>query len=150
MAHLDTSATTRLLRYAAALFAVGLLIHTGDHLRRGLDAVTTEVLWSGNVSTVVAVVAIALAFANHRSAPLVAVVVGFSQALGVAAVHLAPGWGPFSDSLAEGGVDVGSWAAVLLEIVGGAAFGAAGLFALTRGRLHTAPASRSATISSQS
>ena len=118
------------LRWAAVLLAVGLLVHTADHLRRGLDEITTQVFWAGNVSTVLALAAITLVFAGHRRAAQLAVVVGLSQALGVAAVHLLPAWGVLSDSLADGGVDAISWVAVLAEIAGAAAFGAAGLFAL--------------------
>lgn len=131
-AALDSSRGDRVLRYAAVLFAAGLLVHGADHFRRGLDVVTTEVFWAGNVTTVVAVVAIALVFLGNRWAPLLAVAVGFSQAIGVAAVHLPPGWGAFSDSLADSGVDALSWAAVLVEIAGAAAFGTAGVYALRR------------------
>ena len=127
-------AATLALRWAAVALAVGLLVHTVDHLRRGLDAVTTEVFWAGNVSTVLALVAITLVFASHRRAAQLAVVVGVSQALGVAAVHLLPAWGVLSDSLRDGGVDAVSWVAVLAEIAGAAAFGVAGLFVLTQPR----------------
>ncbi len=129
----DLSHGERMLRYAAVLFAAGLLVHTGDHLRRGLDVVTTEVFWAGNVSTVLAVAVIALVFLGNRWAPLLAVAAGFSQALGVAAVHLLPGWGAFSDSLSAGGVDALSWAAVLIEIGGALALGVAGAAVLRHG-----------------
>jgi hypothetical protein len=62
----------RVLRYAALVYAAGLLAHTADHLRRGLDVLTPEVLWAGNVSGIVAIVAIALApsgFAWRRRSP---------------------------------------------------------------------------------
>jgi hypothetical protein len=123
----------RLLKYAALVYAVGFLLHTADHLRRGLDVLTPEVFWAGNVSGAVAVAAIALALAGHGLAPLIAVAHGFSQALGVSAVHLLPGWGAFSDSLPDGGADALSWAAVLLEIGAALAFGLAGAYALRRG-----------------
>jgi len=40
------------LRIAAVVFAVALLVHGADHLRRGMDVVTPEVFWLGNVQLV--------------------------------------------------------------------------------------------------
>jgi hypothetical protein len=74
-------------------------------------------LATGLPELVVAVAAIALAFMGHRLAPLVAVAHGFSQALGVAAVHLLPRWSAFGDSFSDAWADVLSWAAVVVEIV---------------------------------
>ena len=127
---LGTLPAEQIFRYAAVGYAAGLVVHTADHLRRGLDVVTPEVLWSGNVTGVVAMVAIALALGGHGLAPLVAVVAGWSQALGVAAVHLLPRWSAFSDSLLGGSGDALSWAAVLFEIAGALAFGTAGAYLL--------------------
>ena len=127
----------RLLRAVALGYAAGFLVHSVDHVRRGLDLLTPEVIWAGNASGVFAIVAIVLALVGHRLAPLLSVAHGFSQALGVAAVHLLPRWSAFSDSLAGGGADALSWVAVLIEIAGALAFGAAGAYALRRG-----PASR--------
>jgi hypothetical protein len=126
------SAGSHLLRYAALAYGVGFLLHTADHLRRGIEAVTPQVLWMGNVASVIAIAAIALAIAGYRVAPAIAAVHGFTQAIGVAAVHLLPAWGAFSDSLPDGGADVLSWAAVLAEIVGALAFGVAGATLLRR------------------
>jgi hypothetical protein len=123
----------RVLKYAALIYAGGLLVHTADHLRRGLDVLTPEVFWAGNVSGVMAVVAIALALVGHRLAPLVAVAHGVTQGLGVAAVHLLPRWSAFSDSLLVGGADILSLAAVLTEIGTALAFAAAGIYVLRRG-----------------
>jgi hypothetical protein len=119
-----------LLWSAALLYAVGVVAHTGDHLRRGFDVLTPEVFWAGAVGTVASVAAVALVLGGHRLASLVAAAVGFAQALGVSAVHLPPRWGPLSDSLPAGGADALSWAAVLLEIGGALALGAAGAYAL--------------------
>jgi hypothetical protein len=115
------------------VYAVGFLLHTADHLRRGLEVLTPEVLWAGSISGVMAVAAIALALVGHPLAPLIAVAHGFSQALGVSAVHLLPRWSAFSDSLPDGGVDTLSWAAVLIEIAAAFAFGAACAYVLRRG-----------------
>jgi hypothetical protein len=128
----DALPAHRLLRYAALVYAVGFLLHTADHLRRGLDVLTPEVFWAGNVTGVVAVAAISMALAGHRLAPLIACAHGIAQGLGVAAVHLLPSWGAFSDSLPDGGADVLSWAAVLVEIAAAFAFGVAGAYILRR------------------
>ena len=58
------SAAPRILWYAALAYGVGFLIHTVDHLRRGIDAVTPQVLWMGKVSSMVAIAAVVLALAG--------------------------------------------------------------------------------------
>ena len=118
-----------LLRYATLLYAFGLIVHTADHLHRGIDVLTWEVLWAGNVSTILGVVVIVLVLAGHRLAPLLAAVTGISIAVGVSAVHLLPHWSAFSDAFpgASGtGVTPVSWTVVLVEIVGALAMGIAG------------------------
>jgi hypothetical protein len=120
----------RILRIAAVVFAVGFVLHNADHFRRGTDAVTSEVLWAGTLSGIGAVVAVILVLSGNRWGPLAATLIGFSMAIGVSAVHLAPHWSAFSDSLPDEGLGVFTWVAVLAEIVGAAVFGAAGLKAL--------------------
>jgi hypothetical protein len=123
----------RLLAYAAALYAVGLAVHTADHIRRGTDVLTGEVLALGTASTLGGLAVIALVFARHRLAPLAAVVFGFPVALGVAATHLLPEWSDFSDAFPGAhhtGVTAFSWAVALLEIAGLLALGAAGVYAM--------------------
>ena len=130
----------RYLRAAAIVYATGLVLHTADHLRRGLDVVTPAVLWAGNVSTVIGLVTVVLVLARHRWAPLVAAVTGVPIALGVAAVHLLPEWGALSDPFVGAthtGVTVLSWTVVLVEIVGALALGLAGARAI---RLDHVPA----------
>ena len=122
------------LKYAALVLLVGFLLHNADHVRRGYDATTTQVMWAGTVAAVLMIVAIGLALAGHRLAPLVAAVVGFGVALGVGAVHLAPPWGAFSDSLLVAGIDRLSWLAVLAEIGAALLFGAAGAWVLRGSR----------------
>jgi hypothetical protein len=122
--------TDRVFRSVALVYAAAFLLHNADHVRRGLDALTPEVLWAGTVSGLVAVGAIVLALAGWKLAPLLAIAHGFSQALSVAAVHLLPPWGALSDSLATANVDLLSWAAVLAEVAGAFAFGVAGAYAL--------------------
>jgi hypothetical protein len=126
--HLDPS---RVLASAALLFLVGFVLHTADHFRRGIDAITREVLWSGTASSILAITAIVLALRGHRLAPYGAIAVGITG-FAIVAVHLAPSWGIFSDSLPDGHVDGLTWAAVLLEIMGALTFGAAGVYALRR------------------
>ena len=129
----------RVLKYAALLYAAGFLLHNADHVRRGLDVLTPEVLGAGSASGVVAVGAIALALVGHPLAPLVAVAHGLSQGLGVAAVHLLPHWSTFSDSLPDGGADALSWVAVLVEIGSALGFGVAGAYVLARRQQRVTP-----------
>ena len=120
----------RALRYAAAVYGIGLAVHTADHVRRGLGAVTGEVFWAGNVSTVLGVMAIVLIFMRHRLAPLAAAWTCLPIAIGVASVHLLPHWGVLSDPFPGGqanGVTALSWFAVLTEITGAAAAGVLGI-----------------------
>jgi hypothetical protein len=125
-----------LLRLTATVYLAGWTLHTADHIRRGIDAITAEVFWAGNISGLIALAAIGLAFAGHRLAPVAAVAAGLPAAIGVAAVHLLPGWGVFSDSLPDGHVDRLTWAAVLVEIAGALAFGLAGLVEVRRRGVH--------------
>jgi len=129
----------RLLRYSALLYAVGIVIHMADHVRRGLEVLTPQVLWSGNVTGIISIVAIVLALVGYRLAPAIAVAHGFTQAIGVSAVHLLPAWGAFSDSLLTGGADPLSWIAVLTEIVCALAFGVAGALVLRRSGVAAGP-----------
>lgn len=118
------------LRYAAVFYGLGTLLHTLDHLRRGIDEISPEVFWAGNVSTPIAIIAIFLAAVGYRYAPLIAVVFGFPHAFGIAAVHVLPHWGVLSDSLSGNGADALSWVAVWSEILGAFVFALAGVYAL--------------------
>jgi hypothetical protein len=80
----------RILRYASVMFAVALIVHGADHLRRGTDVLTTEVLWAGNVQTIGALVTLVLVFTRHRWAPVAAIIIGFASAFGFTVVHLLP------------------------------------------------------------
>ncbi|MFP3900844.1 MAG: hypothetical protein ACLFXM_08295 [Acidimicrobiia bacterium] len=124
--------TDRWLRAAALVFLVTFVGHTADHLRRGLDAISTEVEVLGNAGTVLTVVAIGLVLAGHRWGPAAAVAAGLPLALGFALVHFLPDWGAFSDSFPSGDVDALSWLAASGEVVGALVFAAAGARALRR------------------
>jgi len=122
------------LRYAALIFAAALLVHGADHWRRGFRVLTPEVYWAGMVLSVLAVISITLVLTRHSWGPLVAVVVGFPMAVGVAAAHLLPHWSSFSDAFPGSGVDSLSYAAVVFEVIGSLVFGAAGTRILLRPR----------------
>ena len=129
----------RVLRLAGAVFAVALGVHGIDHMRRGVDVISTEVLWLGNVQTVGAVVALFLVFTGHRWGPAAAAAIGFASAVGFTVVHLLPYWSVLSDNFpgAESGAGVTaySWFAALFEIGADVAFGWAGLRVLCGARL---------------
>jgi hypothetical protein len=124
---------TRWLRYAALLYALGLALHTADHLRRGIDVVTPQVLWAGNLSTLVGITTIVMVVVGYRLAPEFAAWTGIPVALGVAAVHLLPRWSALSDPFIGArntGVTALSWIVVAIEIVGAVAMGVAGIAVL--------------------
>jgi hypothetical protein len=120
------------LTLGAYVFAVGLVLHTGDHLRRGTDVITDHVLVGGYIVAAVSVVTIGLILADHRLASITAAVGGFAVAVGVSAAHLLPTWSAFSDSLPDQGLDAFTWFAVLVEIGGALLVGALGLRELIR------------------
>src|SRR4051812_7022746 len=88
----------RYMRYAALVYFVGIVAHTADHLRRGTDVITSQVLWLGYLGFAAAALVFFLILIRHPLAPLVGTVVGFAVAIGVSAVHLLPHWSAFSDA----------------------------------------------------
>jgi hypothetical protein len=130
----------RWLRYAALFYALGLGLHTADHLRRGLDASTGPVLVAGNLSTAIGVTVAVMVIVGYRHAPMFAAITGFPIAIGVAAVHLLPTWSALSDSFVNAhdtGVTAMSWSVVLIEIVGALALGITGLMVVHEQRAAT-------------
>ena len=130
------------LRAAAVFYLVAWGVHTGDHVRRGLGVVTTEVSVVGSVAAVLQLVAIAAVLTRRWWAPLAAAAVGLPDAVGIAAVHLLPHWSSLSDAFpgAHGtGVTAFSWFAAALEVAGALAFGLAGLVVWRRGSWPSAP-----------
>jgi hypothetical protein len=117
---------TRLVA-AAAVFMSANLLHTIDHMRQGTERLTTEVFAGGTAITLAALVVLFLAVRGDSRAPLAAVVVGLSAALGVSASHVAPHWSAFSDPYPDLSLDALSWAVMLAEIAAGLALAAAGL-----------------------
>jgi hypothetical protein len=126
---------TRWLKYAALLYALGLALHTADHVRRGLDVISTEVQVAGYLSTAVGIVTVALILAGNRHGPLLAAITGIPIAIGVAAVHLLPHWSVLSDAFlgAHNTCVTGeSWTVVTIEIVGALAMGLIGISLVRR------------------
>src|SRR5690242_17610226 len=125
------------LRVAAVVFAIALAVHGADHFRRGMDVLTPEVFWLGNLQIVLSVVTLVLVFRGHRWAPACAVAVGFASAIGFSAAHLLPHWSTFSDAFTGAHhaphVTAFSWFAAGFEIVAGLALGIAGLRARRAG-----------------
>jgi hypothetical protein len=129
-----------LLTWAAWIFLLAWAVHTGDHLRRGMDTVTTQVSALGTTAGLLQLVAIAFVLMRQRAAPVLAVAVGVPAAIGIAAVHLLPDWGVWSDSFpdaVENGVTGFSWFAATFEVTGAALFAAAGIYSLLRTRTRT-------------
>jgi hypothetical protein len=129
-------AVFRTLRWAAVLYVLAVLVHGADHVRRGIDAVTTEVRSSGLVQLVLALVVLFLVLRGHRWAAAAATSLGFTSALLFVAVHFVPYWGSFSDSFTGSrvGPDVTalSWVAAIVEVAAGLALGWAGARAFPR------------------
>jgi hypothetical protein len=127
-----------LLKATGVVFAVALVVHGADHVRRGVGDLEPAVFWLGNLQTVAALTALFLVFTRHRWAPVAAIVVGFTSAVGFALVHLLPDWGPLSDAFpgahGHAGVTAFSWFAALFEIGADLAFGAAGVVTLRSGQ----------------
>jgi len=119
------------LRVAGVVFAVALLVHGADHFRRGMDVITPEVFWLGNLQIALSIVTLVLVFRGHRWAPVFAIVTGFASAIGFSAAHLLPHWSAFSDAFTGAHhaphVTAFSWFAACFEIVAGLALGIAGL-----------------------
>ena len=128
------------LRRTALIFAAAVLVHGGDHLRRGLDASPAAVVVAGTIQATVVVIAVAVVFRSTRWAAYAAMVTGFtSAALFIYAhvlpidAHVLPGFWTLSDSfVSEPHTEVNwfSWVTAALEIVAGIVFGVAGARAL--------------------
>ena len=125
---------------AAAFFTVAVLIHNSDHVRRGADAVSTDVFWVGTSSIAVEIALVVLATQRHRLAPLAAAAGGLSLAAGYVLVHFLPARGWLSDSFTSAtGVSPLSWIAASLEVAAAVTLGVVGLIVLReRGGLASA------------
>lgn len=126
----DAVRADRLLQWGAVAFTVFVLLHNGDHTRRGLDVLSTDVVVAGTLAIFVEIGIVAVIIAGHRLAPLAAAATGFGLAAGYVLVHLLPGRGWLSDPLFDGGGEGLSQAAAIGEIAAAVALGVAGVLAL--------------------
>ncbi|HVT77212.1 MAG TPA: hypothetical protein VHD87_09285 [Acidimicrobiales bacterium] len=122
------------LTWAAVFFALTVVVHNGDHLRRGTDLVSGDVFAAGTLGIFVEVGVVALVAWRHRLAPLAATVAGFSLAIGYVVVHFLPARSWLSDSFtSSASTSWMSWTAASGEIVGALALALTGLAALRAG-----------------
>ncbi len=118
----------RTLQGGAFLFIAAWVVHTADHARRGVDATTEAVVWSGTLAGLMAAVSITLILVKHPTAPAIATAVFLGIAVGVSATHLLPDWGVLSDPiLVESTTDGWSIVAVVGEIAAALFLGALSL-----------------------
>jgi hypothetical protein len=75
-----------------------------------------------------------LLWRNDPLAPAVSAFVGFVTAIGLAAIHLAPKWGIFSDPYSRLHLEFISWAIVIAGIIASLWLGVLGLRAMARQR----------------
>lgn len=139
----EASRDLRWLDAAAVFFTIAVLVHNGDHLRRGGDAVAADVFWIGTSAMLLEVAIVALVFARHAAAPLAAAVGGFSLAAGYLAVHFTPSRSWLSDSFLDADASALSWFAASIETLSALLLGAVGLALLRRRGLADAASSSS-------
>lgn len=114
-------------------FAVAVVLHNADHLRRGADSVALDVFVAGTLALLPEIGVVALAFARHRLAPLAALAVGAALAPAYVLVHFLPERSWLSDSLVGAdGTSPLSYAAASLEVLAATALAAAGAVVLRR------------------
>jgi hypothetical protein len=118
------------LRRAATLFALAVILHNADHLRRGVNDSPRDVLIVGMAAILVEVALVVVVFQRHRIAPLATAVGGATLAAGYAEVHFLPTHRLLSDSLLGGDASALSRAAASFEVVAALALATAGLIAL--------------------
>jgi hypothetical protein len=131
LAH-DDPVGDRWLRWAATFFAVAVLLHNGDHARRGGDSVGTDLFWVGLLGILVEVGIVVLVFSGHRLAALAATSTGFSLAFAYVLVHALPRRGWLSDPLLESGAENASRLAAVVLILAALALGTVGTLVLRR------------------
>jgi Na+/proline symporter len=143
----DEHSSEQRLRWIAVIFLAAVTVHGADHVRRGMDVVTTQVMSAGSIQFLLAVIAVVLVYRRHPWAPLAAIAIGFASAIGFSAAHLLPHWSSFSDSFTGShvapNVSVLSWVTAVLEIGADLAFGWAGV-RVFQDRRKTQPAASTA------
>lgn len=136
-----------MLRAATIVFVLAVLVHNGDHLRRGGDSVSAEVFWVGSAAILVEVAVVVAVFLRHPKAPIAAVAAGFGLAAGYLLVHFTPQRGWLSDSLTSGHPAPFTVFAALFETTAAILLGATGAWCLRRGGLAATTASGGASVS---
>lgn len=133
------------LAAAATGFAIAVLVHNSDHLRRGADSVNLDVFWIGTSAIALEITLVVLGIMRHRLAALAATAGGFALAAGYVVTHFLPEHGLLSDSFVSANdVSPLSWFAASLEVAAAIALGVTGLLALrSRGGLAAAMHERS-------
>lgn len=132
--------TDHWLAVAATFFAIAVLVHNSDHVRRGADSVNLDVFWIGSSAIFLEIGLVVLGLMRHRLAALAATAGGFVLAAGYLVTHFLPEHGLLSDSFVSA-TDVSplSWFAASLEVTAAITLGVTGLIALrARGGLASA------------
>jgi hypothetical protein len=122
------------LRVGLTVYLVGFVIHTADHARRGISVVPEGVVWIGTAGSMLVAVIATVVLTDHAAAPAIAGFGAFAHGVGVALSHLLPKWGPLSDPLPGGSVDLATWIAVFSEISGALLLSVVGFGAFQRQR----------------
>jgi hypothetical protein len=113
----------------ASLLLLALSVaHTVDHIV-GHPADTIGQI-PGYLGYITVGATLFLSLRGDRAAPIAAVATGFGTAIALAAIHLAPHWGVFSDPYSK--LDLGfiSWAIVFASILSALWLGAVGARAM--------------------
>jgi hypothetical protein len=124
----------RILRRAAMFFAVAVVVHNADHLRRGGAAVSAEVFWLGSAAVLIEVALVALVFMRHPLAALAAAVGGADLAVGYMFVHFTPPRSWLSDSFLENDASPMSVSAASLETLAAVMLSLAGVLIIQERR----------------
>ena len=129
----DQATGDRWLDRAALFFAIAVIVHNGDHLRRGGDALDIDVFWIGGLGGIALEVGlVVLICQRHRLAPLAAAVVGAGLAVAYLKVHFLPDHAWLSDSFVSTSADPLSWIAASLEVAAAITIAVVGTAVLQR------------------
>src|ERR1700730_8368200 len=116
------------LLQAAILVLLLQFAHTADHIighpAHGVGVIPGYLGYFTMGGTIYLIVR------ENPLAPAVSAFVGFMTAIGLAAIHLAPHWGIFSDPYSKLGLGFISWAIVIASIIASLWLGVLGLRAM--------------------
>jgi hypothetical protein len=128
-ARLTGAPGTWALKATAVLYIAGYLIHSADHVARGLALTPPATFWLGTVALLPAGMIVALALLDHRLAPALAVLAGTSTAVAASLIHLPPPWSVFSEPFRTN-VGIADWLTLVAMVGSAVAFAAVGAAAL--------------------